>query len=271
MAVGEGNKNLKEVNIKTNIKTTFYILFTALFCGITFVINNWAQIIVPTEDIVRFPFEGLLLVVHTTVSFFILTRVIENNVNYQGAFFKLFLIQSCANYLSYVTSYLNELVFGGYETFHAIHEFAFHVIYEFALHFQPITYMAIALNRHTAIVHPIRHNKIWKGKCLALIVSVVFVVPFLLAIRLLVIASILLQDSCYSSFFDAWAAACFILPNRNRINFVMYLAYGLVDCVFELWTFAAYNRFSVVRKQQNDNAYRLLVRHNGLHTFNSMA
>jgi hypothetical protein len=64
---------------------------------------NPLSMIVPLENIIRFPLEVLLLLVHISVTVFILVKVVRKSVSYESPFFKLFLAQSLSNYLSYTT------------------------------------------------------------------------------------------------------------------------------------------------------------------------
>jgi hypothetical protein len=54
-------------------------------------------------DILQYPAQVLLLAFHVALTTFIFVKVVEGNVKFIAAFYKLFLLQSFANYATFGT------------------------------------------------------------------------------------------------------------------------------------------------------------------------
>jgi hypothetical protein len=54
-------------------------------------------------DIVQYPIQLLMLAFHVSLTAFVLIKVVEGNSKFSAAFYKLFLLQSFANYATFAT------------------------------------------------------------------------------------------------------------------------------------------------------------------------
>ncbi|KAH7718598.1 hypothetical protein AAVH_13914 [Aphelenchoides avenae] len=121
----------------------------------------------------------------------------------------------------------------------------------YAMFFQFFTNVAIACNRFTAISFPAQHAKIWRGKSLFFIVSLVLFLPFLCASSRPVIA--LAAGGAW------WASWGWAEHYRIVVTVAVLVLVCLSNGSMELWTFYVYHKMNAARRRQNREEYRLLL------------
>ncbi|KAH7694205.1 hypothetical protein AAVH_38751, partial [Aphelenchoides avenae] len=104
----------------------------------------------------------MVLLVHTTVAFFILCEILKANKLFKNAFYTIYLLQCCADFGDYFTIlYMMRLPNNGFlpgAWLVPVGTFLY-VISAYFQFLQMLSHTTIALNRYSIIAHPFRHRQ----------------------------------------------------------------------------------------------------------------
>lgn len=132
-------------------------------------------------EYVALAIELPLLAFHVSVTVLVAAKVRRRSVLFVNSFYKLYLIQCASNYAVYLTVSLSTLtswkltnslqllvdrnhIFGGLFPDKIVTRWGLNTAYQLAAYLQLAAFTLIAVNRWTALVHPVRHQQVrWRS------------------------------------------------------------------------------------------------------------
>ncbi|KAH7694397.1 hypothetical protein AAVH_38558, partial [Aphelenchoides avenae] len=138
--------------------------------------------LLPTEAWISLPFEWAFLLFHVVITLFIGLQLIRGTRAFASAFFLFFFLLSLADIGNYWTiQYMQRIARYGLLGEWRPSSFGCTLTLFFTGFFsylQFATHLTIAANRYTVFLQPAMHRRIWRGKCLALAVILIFATSF---------------------------------------------------------------------------------------------
>ncbi|KAH7722079.1 hypothetical protein AAVH_10381 [Aphelenchoides avenae] len=213
----------------------------------------------PTYVLVSLICECLFLVFHFSVTLFIACQVAKGPKLFRNAFFVLYLLQSAADVADYFT--VQWLIrFPQYNIVPAavvepVGPFLFFATAYFQF-FQCVSHTAIAVNRYTVMLDPLRHIPAWNGRSLTWILALLFLIPLVAAaVRLWFKTSIVADGEGYGLVNNAYGT--------DLAGGIISVTLALVTCTlsafFEFRAVILYRHLNFQQKREHRDDFRLLI------------
>ncbi|KAH7684655.1 hypothetical protein AAVH_40837, partial [Aphelenchoides avenae] len=151
----------------------------------------------PVFLLVGFAAESVLWLLHFSVTVFVARQLFNGNRLFSTAFYKIYFVQSIVDLINYfLTSLFTKMLnYGVLQNPYYMEGFVLSRCFFFSAglccFFQCISHCAIAVNRYTVFMHPMKHESIWRGTSFRVILSTMFFISALAAaVRLAMVVKV---------------------------------------------------------------------------------
>ncbi|KAH7709300.1 hypothetical protein AAVH_23411, partial [Aphelenchoides avenae] len=132
--------------------------------------------------LIVFALQLPLLFFHILVIICVGRRLLRHDAKFSNGFYGMFLVQSVVEVLNYMT--VTGLQLARLDFF--LPEYLYVnttnlrvglFLCAYFLYFQFLSHMSIAINRYTVLLHPARHQLLWRGKKFRLVLAALLLLP----------------------------------------------------------------------------------------------
>ncbi|KAH7719281.1 hypothetical protein AAVH_13253 [Aphelenchoides avenae] len=199
--------------------------------------------------------ELLFLLFHISVFICILRQICSKCSNFSTAFYKLYVLRSVADYGAYAAGSIalrltQERVFEASNVAANVYIVTNFILIS-SVFLQLLVYLAVAANRYTAIIQPMRHQTIWKGRSFATLLTCA--ISSSLACSVVWVTCGYLTSFVYTN--DASALRTILLVDTLAV--ILPTLFG--SAYLEMRAFRAYFQLDKHRRRQYKEDYFLLV------------
>ncbi|KAH7702123.1 hypothetical protein AAVH_30730, partial [Aphelenchoides avenae] len=201
---------------------------------------------------IRTGYELLFFTFHLSLFVCVVAHFKRRKYPFTTAFYLLYLLQGVAIYLTFGVQLWNRFIPGNDVFAGTVGVFRF-VLFHLGIFFYLLSQTAVSVNRLTALLLPLKHEKLWSGISLLAIVATLYLISFVCASLRPALAAI------WSSPNGFWKAFEEADPIQGLVMSLVCTATFILNVSLQAWSFVLFYRLSTNNRKKNNENLRLLV------------